>query len=153
MPIHRPDTVLTKEGTSAACGSFQALKFSDAGGLTQFGAHVEFLPPGSSPSVKHWHGEEDEMVYMLEGEVTLHEGDTSTLLSPGEAATFKAGEAKGHCLENKSTTPAKFLVIGTRSNRETVTYPDHDRILILTRDPDSVTWTDAKGAPANNPYE
>ena len=155
MPIHRPDTVLTKssDGKGSPCGPFQALRFSDAGGLTQFGAFVEILPPGSSSSIKHWHAEEDEMVYMLEGELTLHEGDTTARLLPGEAATFKAGEARGHCLQNTSDAPAKVLIIGTRSRRETVTYPDHDRILTFTRDPRTATWTDTSGAPASNPYD
>lgn len=70
------------------CGPSRKLWISEAGGLTQFGAFVEILPPGSRSSIKHWHSAEDELVYMLEGEVTLVEGDTRTLLRPGDAATF-----------------------------------------------------------------
>ena len=154
MPIHRPDTVTSKEDTGPCppCGPYRALLFSDAGGLSQFGAFVEILPPGSSSSIKHWHAEEDEMVYMLEGEVTLHEGNTSELLRAGEAATFKAGVPDGHCLENTGNVEARYLVIGTRAAREVVTYPDHDRVLTFTRNPDSQTWTDSTGRPADKLY-
>lgn len=66
---------------------------------------------------------------MLTGEVLLHEGDSVTPLHAGQVATFKAGVAAGHCIENASTAEARYLVIGTRSSGDTVTYPDHDRIL------------------------
>jgi oxalate decarboxylase/phosphoglucose isomerase-like protein (cupin superfamily) len=39
----------------------------------QFGAFVEILQPGSRSSLRHWHSAEDEMVYVLEGRVTLVE--------------------------------------------------------------------------------
>ena len=75
------------------------------------------------------------MIYVLEGEVLLHEGDALTPLRPGNAATFKAGVTMGHCLENTSAQDARYLVIGTRSTEEVVTYPDDDRDLRATGNP------------------
>jgi uncharacterized cupin superfamily protein len=103
----------------------------DAAGLTQFGAHLERLPPGARSSLRHWHEAEDEFVYVLEGEVVLIE-DTETRLAAGEAAAWKAGSPVGHCLENRSGAPAVYLTVGTRSRRDVVHYPDHD--LVLTKD-------------------
>ena len=40
-------------------------------GLTQFGAHVEILPPGAHSSLRHWRTASDEVVLMLEGELAL----------------------------------------------------------------------------------
>ncbi len=155
MPIFTPDTVKTDEddGVGNPCGPYNAQLFSDAGGLTQFGAFVEILPPGSSSSIKHWHTSEDEMIYVLEGEVTLHEGDASTVLHPGDAATFKAGDPVGHCLENRSDAEIRYLVIGTRSSGDVVTYPDHDRVLRSERATQTSRWTDHAGNPATNPYK
>ncbi len=154
MPIHHPDTVKTDEsdGVGDPCGPFQALLFSDAGNLTQFGAFEEILPPGSFSSVKHWHQVEDEMVYVLEGEVTLHEGDSLTIMRKGDAATFKAGEPVGHCLENKSSSPVRYLVIGTRAPKDVVTYPDNDRVLTNTRGGER-TWEDSNGKPVRSLYD
>ena len=59
------------------CGAARTLWISEPGGLTQFGALIEVLPPGSRSSLKHWHSAEDEMVYVLDGEVTLIEGDAA----------------------------------------------------------------------------
>ncbi|WP_434286448.1 cupin domain-containing protein [Celeribacter sp. SCSIO 80788] len=158
MPKVTPDTAQKDRGSSLACGPYEALLFSDSGGLTQFGAFLEILPPGSSSSLKHWHEGEDEMVYMVSGEVIVTEGDDTYPLSAGEAATFKAGVAAGHCLRNDSPGEARYLVIGTRSARDTVTYPDHDRILTFARAPGtsdvtSRSYTTHDGIPSTSPYE
>lgn len=125
---------------------------SEPGGLTQFGAFIETLPPGSRSSIKHWHSAEDEMVYMLAGEVTLIEGNTDVVLRPGDAATFRAGDPLGHCLVNRSVAAARYLVVGTRAPVDTITYPDHDRVCFRDRAlPDDI-WTTIAGAPAESPY-
>ncbi len=105
------------------------LKFSDTGGLTQFGAFVQTLPPGSRSSLCHWHAREDEFIYMLTGKVTVYEGGVATPLLPGQAACFKAGVPVGHYLKNEGVEPATYLVVGARADHDTVTYPDHDRVL------------------------
>ena len=155
MPVFSKETAKTDsdDGVGNPCGPFRALLFSDSGGLTQFGAFEEILPSGSSSSVKHWHAGEDEMVYVLQGEVTLHEGDDSVVMRPGDAATFKAGAPIGHCLQNRSNTDVRYLVIGTRSSGDVVTYPDHDRVLHFDRKTESRHWTDDAGSPADSPYE
>ncbi|MFN4156548.1 MAG: cupin domain-containing protein [Paracoccaceae bacterium] len=140
------------DGEGNPCGPYRTLLLSDTGGLTQFGAFIEILPPGSASSVKHWHANEDEMIHMLAGEVTLHEGNTTTILHPGDTATFRAGTPLGHCLHNHSTAEARYLVIGTRGASDVITYLDHDRVLHFTRNPVQRHWTDAKGQPADSPY-
>ncbi|QHQ34979.1 cupin domain-containing protein [Algicella marina] len=154
MPVFNRETVKADsgDGDGNPCGPYSALLFSDSGGLTQFGAFEEILPPGSSSSVKHWHAGEDEMVYVLQGEITLHEGDNSVVMRPGDAATFRAGDPVGHCFQNRSESEARILVIGTRSSGDVITYPDHDRILHFDRETESRRWTDLSGSPADSPY-
>ncbi|HLP68873.1 MAG TPA: cupin domain-containing protein [Rhizobium sp.] len=135
MPIVRQEDAPVEEATgsgiNAELGSYRALLLSDAGGLTQFGAFLETLPPGSFSSHKHWHEKEDEFIFVIAGTVTLNEGDTLTEMRPGDAATFKAGVAVGHRLENRSDAPASYLVVGTRSPDDVVHYADKD--LLLTK--------------------
>lgn len=125
---------------------------TEPGLLTQFGAFIHVLQPGTQSSLKHWHSDEDELVYVLEGEVTLFEGESESLLQPGDAATFKAGNPVGHTLRNSSSAPAKFLVVGTRAQVDRVTYPDHNRQLLRDRSQPEDVWTDMQGLPASNPY-
>ena len=42
----------------------ETLLLSDAGGLRQFGCHIETLPPGTWSSQRHWHSAEDEFLYI-----------------------------------------------------------------------------------------
>lgn len=125
---------------------------TEPGLLTQFGAFIHVLQPGTQSSIKHWHSDEDELVYVLEGEVTLLEGDSESVLQPGDAATFKAGHPVGHTLRNNSSAPCKFLVVGTRAQVDRVTYPDHNRRLLRDRSQAEDVWTDMQGLPASNPY-
>ncbi|RSZ55567.1 cupin domain-containing protein [Massilia atriviolacea] len=153
MPALTPDGFMKEENTAEGSADPNlTLWISEAGGLTQFGAFVEVLQPGTRSSIKHWHSAEDEMVYVLEGQVTLVEGAAETILNPGDAATFRAGVALGHCLWNRSASPTRCLVVGTRAPVDTITYPEHDRVLHRDRSlPDDI-WTDAAGKPADSPY-
>lgn len=153
MPAFTPSQVLSEDTpVPGAAEPNRSLWISETGKLTQFGAQIEVLQPGCRSSLKHWHRDEDEMVYVLEGEITLIEGDTATVLRPGDAATFKAGVPVGHCLENRSAAATRCLVVGTRAPVDRITYPDHDRVCLRDRaQPDDV-WTDVSGQPADRPY-
>lgn len=108
-------------------GPYACQLLSDPGGLTQFGVFIEELPPGSSSGHRHWHAAEDEMILVLSGEVILVE-DGETPLSAGDAASWPAGHPVGHRLDNRSNAPARYLVIGTRADRDTIHYTDHDLV-------------------------
>jgi len=92
------------------------------------------------------------MVYVLAGEITVLEGESERVMRPGDAATFKAGAAVGHCLENRSSSPTRCLVVGTRAPVDRITYPDHDRVLLRDRSLPHDVWTDLSGQPAESPY-
>ena len=109
-------------------GASERLRYSDAGGLTQFGAHVETLEPGSRSSNRHWHEEEDEFLYVISGEATVVEEDGTHPLGPGDAACWPAGAANAHQVVNRSDAPCTYLIFGTRMARETIHYPDVERV-------------------------
>ncbi|MEH2108365.1 cupin domain-containing protein [Nostoc sp.] len=153
MTVITPDRFVVEESPShAAHEPNRTLWISEAGGLTLFGAFIEVLQPGSRSSIKHWHSAEDEMVYVLEGEITLIEGDTKTVLRPGDAATFQAGVAVGHFLENRSAKATRCLVVGNRAAVDTITYPDLDRVCHRDRSLPNDIWTNSVGEPAPSPY-
>ena len=108
-------------------GPYRARLLSDPGGITQFGAFIEELPPGSRSGHRHWHEAEDEMILMLAGEVVLVE-ETETPLRAGDVACWPAGHPVGHRLDNRSDAAARYLVIGTRGQRDRIHYTDHDLI-------------------------
>jgi uncharacterized cupin superfamily protein len=97
-----------------------------AAGLTSVGVNICKLKPGASSSQRHWHENEDELAYVLEGEVVLLEDSGETVLKVGDAAAWKAGVPNGHCLINRSNRDAVILEIGTRAALERVYYSDID---------------------------
>lgn len=127
----------------ATLGPYSHAAIGDAAGLTQFGCHLERLPPGSRSSHRHWREAEDELVYVLEGEVVLVE-ETETVLRAGDAAAWRAGDPVGHCLENRSAADALYLVVGTRRMADVVHYPDAGLTLTIT-DRRHRVFTDAEG--------
>jgi uncharacterized cupin superfamily protein len=107
-------------------------RLGDAVDLTQFGVNLSRLPPGAASSLRHWHEREDEMVFVLEGELVLVEAGGETVLKAGEAAAWKANSGNGHQLINRADRDAVFLEIGTRSVDERTVYVDVD--LVQERD-------------------
>jgi uncharacterized cupin superfamily protein len=101
-------------------------RIGDAVGLTQFGVNITRIKAGSASALRHWHEQEDEFVYMLEGELVLCENDGETVLKAGDAAGFKAGSGVAHCLVNRTERDAIYLEVGTRAESERVHYPDVD---------------------------
>jgi len=120
-------------------------KLGDAVGLTQFGVNIARIKAHSKSALRHWHETEDEFIYMLEGELVLHENDGETVLKPGDAAGWKANGGIGHCLINRTDRDALYLEVGTRSKSERVHYPDVD--FRMERDETSRRWMRKSGEP------
>jgi uncharacterized cupin superfamily protein len=104
-------------------------RIGDAAGLTQFGVNVTRIKAGSASALRHWHEQEDEFIYMIEGELVLQENDGETVLKSGDAAGFKAGSGIAHCLINPTQRDAVYLEVGTRAKNERVHYPDVDFLM------------------------
>jgi uncharacterized cupin superfamily protein len=110
------------------CAARERKALGDAGGLTRFGVNLLTLAPGAWSSQRHWHSVEDEFVWVLSGEVTLITDAGEEILRPGDCAAFKAGEADGHHLVNRSAAPATVLEVGNREAVDGCDYPDIDMI-------------------------
>jgi len=126
-----------------------SLRLGDAGGLTQFGANLVTLQPGAKSSLRHWHANEDEFVMVTEGELVLVQDEGEHVMRSGDCAAFPAGDTNGHHFLNRTDTPARFLVVGSKAPRETATYSDVD--LILHQDGGRPRFTYRDGTPWDGP--
>ena len=104
-------------------------RLGDAAGLTQFGVKLARIKAHSASALRHWHENEDEFIYMLEGELVLKENDGEIVLKPGDAAGWRANGGVGHGLINRTDRDAIYLEVGTRSKSEYVHYPDVDFVM------------------------
>ncbi|MGD0189863.1 MAG: cupin domain-containing protein [Rhizomicrobium sp.] len=98
----------------------------DAAGLSDFGVNLLQLPPGAWSSQRHWHSQEDEFVWILDGEVVLISEAGEEILRAGDCAAFPKGAPDGHHLVNRSGRMALCLEVGTRSANDVCIYPDID---------------------------
>jgi uncharacterized cupin superfamily protein len=111
----------------APCAARTRQRLGDAAELTDFGVNLLRLPPGVWSSQRHWHTAEDELLYVLEGEVVLVTDAGEQILKAGDCAGFKAGVADGHHLQNRSQREAVLLEVGSRKAADDeVDYPDID---------------------------
>ena len=110
----------------------EKIALGNLAGLTQFGVNLTRLKPGAWSSLRHWHENEDEFVFVIDGELTLIEDGGGTVLKAGECAGFPAGARNGHHLVNTSARDATYLEFGTRAPSEYSVYSDID--LAVTRD-------------------
>lgn len=120
-------------------------RLARAAGLAQFGVNICTLKPGAASSQRHWHEQEDEFVYVLDGEVVLCEDGGEMVLRAGDAAAWKAGVANGHCLVNRSSRDAVFMEIGTRAANERAHYSDID--MMVAREGTNVRYMRRNGEP------
>jgi uncharacterized cupin superfamily protein len=110
----------------APCAERVRQRLGNAGGLKDFGVNLMRLPPGNWSSQRHWHTHEDELVYVLEGELILIEDDGETVLRAGDCATFPKNTGNGHHMINRSDRVAVYLEVGSRSGADLTTCSDID---------------------------
>ena len=101
-------------------------RLARAAGLSQFGVNICTLKPGAASSQRHWHDNEDEFVYVVEGELILREDDGETVLRAGDCAAFPKGTGNGHHLINRSAATAVYLEVGSRNPDDVTTCSDVD---------------------------
>jgi uncharacterized cupin superfamily protein len=98
----------------------------DALGITRFGVNLTTLQPGKESSMRHWHTHEEELVYVISGEVVLRTDAGEQVLQAGHCAGFPLGSADGHQLVNRSSAPAVYLEISNRDAADATYYSDVD---------------------------
>ena len=97
------------------CRHRKRWRLGAAAGLTGFGVNLCRLPPGTWSSQRHWHSNDDEFIYVVDGEVVLVTDVGDEMLKAGDCVGFKAGEADGHHLQNRSDHEALVLEVGTNT--------------------------------------
>jgi len=155
MPVIDPARVPVKTGSiypepyAAMMQGRSSLRLGDAGGLTQFGVNLVMLEPGAMSSLRHWHHNEDEFVWIVEGECTLVQDEGETVMRPGDCAAFPAGTPNGHHFLNRGTSVAKFMVVGSKAAQEVAVYSDVD--LKVTMEKGRAEFTYKDGTPFKGP--
>jgi uncharacterized cupin superfamily protein len=81
-------------------------------GLIRIGVNLQRLPPGTRSSWPHAEENEEEFVYVVEGEVDAWISGNLHCMVAGDLAAFPAGTGIAHCFINNSEREVLLLVGG-----------------------------------------
>lgn len=96
----------------------------DVGGRARVGVGLLELLPGSNTKPAHFHSQEEEHLFVLAGEATLHLGGRVFHLRPGSYVCFPAAQPEFHFLENTGREAFRYLMIGERIASDKVFYDE-----------------------------
>jgi uncharacterized cupin superfamily protein len=138
LPALDPSAVEEKRGSgypepfASRMGDRAKRRLGQACGLKKFGVNLVTLGPGGRSALRHWHTLEEELVYVLEGEVVLVTNEGEQKLTAGMCAGYPAGSRDAHHFINRSDRPARYLEMGTNVEGDNAFYPDDDLMWIET---------------------
>ena len=69
---------------------------------------------------------------LTDGTLYLTDGGEE-ILRAGDCAGFPGGQRDGHCLQNRSSADAEFLVVGSRNDADHGEYSDIDMVFMPGR--------------------
>jgi uncharacterized cupin superfamily protein len=93
---------------------------TDLLGFKDLFVHHEVIPPGRRSSSPHAHTHQEEMIFVLEGEVVADYQGSSTVLRVGDFMGFPPGCEHIHFVRNDSQHVARVLVIASRPAQDAV---------------------------------
>jgi uncharacterized cupin superfamily protein len=93
----------------------------------QLGATVYELGPGNFV-VYHFHHAAEELLVVLEGEMTLKAEEGERLVRRGEVVIFPVGPPGAHGFRNDGDGRCRYLMVSTHPAPEVVEYPELGQI-------------------------
>jgi len=100
----------------------------DLTGLSGIGFHIIEIQPGHQSTELHMHHQEEECVYILEGEADATIGENTYQVQAGDFIGYRAG-GKPHTLKNNPTTVLRCIVVGQRLDHDVCDYPGRNKRL------------------------
>ena len=97
-------------------------------GLTRIGVGHDLLDPGRRTSWPHAEMDEEEFVYVVEGEPDAWIDGHLHRMKPGDAVGFPDRTGIAHCLINNTDKPVRLITVGEASRaRSKCIYPLHPK--------------------------
>jgi uncharacterized cupin superfamily protein len=87
------------------------------------------VPPGKTTFPLHYHCNNEEAAFILEGEGRLRIGKDTVPIRAGDYLAFPAGPESVHQIINTGTGPLRYLGLSTLHPVDVVGYPDSNKIL------------------------
>jgi uncharacterized cupin superfamily protein len=107
---------------------------SRAMGLSRLGASYFEVKPGEAGFPFHVHYQEDELIFIIEGEGTYRFGDRSYAVKAGDFLSAPAGRAElAHQLVNTGTAMLRYLCVANYMETNVVELPELGVLRVSSR--------------------
>jgi len=93
------------------------------------GATMSEIEPGNKLWPYHTHYLNEEWVIVLRGEPTLRTPEGERVLREGDVVCFPRGKKGGHQIINRSSSPARVLMLSSMNRGEIIEYLDTGKLL------------------------
>ncbi|MBL1430077.1 MAG: cupin domain-containing protein [Robiginitomaculum sp.] len=114
-------------------------------GAKNLGCMLTIVPPGKRAFPHHAHLNDDEMMFIIEGQADYRFGEDTYPVKAGDVLGAPPGGAEvAHQLINTGNTDLKYLAFSTLSDTMVVVYPDSDKFVVSAGIPENATPGEAK---------
>lgn len=107
---------------------FRRRSLSQAAGSRMLGCSLYEVPAGKRAWPYHWHGANEEAVYVLEGEGVLRLPDGEHPIAAGDYVALPPGAASAHQVINRSEATLRYLCFSTMADPDVSVYPDSGKV-------------------------
>ena len=119
-----------KDAGPAISEGVAAVRVAERAGAEHLGASVYELEPAAE-MVFHYHVQREELLVVLDGELSLRTATGWETLPEGEVVAFPRGERGAHGCRNDTDRRVRLLIISEMNGPNISVYPDEDRVGIF----------------------
>lgn len=121
----------TEKGETA----FKRKKLATAAGGERLGCSLYELPEGRRAWPYHYHTENEEAIFVLDGTGTLRLDGDALSLEAGDYVALPADERGAHRVVNDSGGVLRYLVMSTMEDPDVTVYPDSEKFGVYVGSP------------------
>lgn len=96
------------------------------------GASVYELDAGQKSFPYHYHRANEEMLLVIDGEVTVRTPNGEHVAGPGDSMIFRRGPEGAHQLINRTDSVVRVMMISTMADPDVAQYPDSGNIAVFS---------------------
>ncbi len=107
---------------------YRRKSLSSASGGEKLGCSLYEVEPGRRAWPYHYHGANEEAIYVLEGLGSLRVNGEEVSISEGDYVAFPASAEGAHQLVNTSDKTLRYLCFSTMAQPDAMVYPDSGKV-------------------------
>lgn len=114
---------------------FRRKKLSENAGGEDIGCSLYEIPSGYKSWPYHYHTNNEEAIFVLEGKGKIRKKDKTLSIEKGDYISLPVGENGGHRIINNKDEPLKYLMFSTMNEPDITIYPDSEKFGVFVGSP------------------